>query len=187
MSAVRDIIEPVGVTPLYQSTPAQTLQADRLRFPGMLPREVLIFRNWLGTHESEYDSFDYNARVGAGFDPGAGWDESIRAMAIANSQKRLDVVGWKGTQATLIEVKDRAGASALGQLLTYAPLWSTAHQDLPRANMRLVTNRLQPDIGVVASYWGIAVDVVATDFSILARDRRAAPFISKLTVGVRYF
>ena len=167
-------------------TPAQKLQADRLRFPGMLPREVLIFRNWLQTHELEYDSFDYNARVGSGLDPGPGWDQSLRAMAISNSQKRIDVVTWKGTQATLIEVKDRAGASALGQLLTYAPLWSMSHQDLPRAAMRLVTNRLQPDIGVVAQYWGIAVDVVPADFSILARDRRASPFLSKFPTGVSY-
>jgi hypothetical protein len=150
----------------------------------MLPREVLIWRTWLKSHETEYDSFDYNSRIGTGFDPGAGWDDSIRAMAIANSQKRLDVVALKGSQATLIEVKDRAGASALGQLLTYMPLWSTAHQDLPRAKMRLVTNRLQPDIGVVAAFWGIDVDVVPVDFSILRRDRRASPFMAKQQPGV---
>lgn len=144
----------------------------------MLPRECLIFRNWLKSHEAEYDSFDYNSRIGTGYDPGPGWEDSIRAMAIANSQKRLDVVAWRGPQAELIEVKDRAGASALGQLLTYAPLWHTAHPDLPRASMRLVTNRLQPDIGVVARYYGIAVDVVVTDFSQLRIDRRAAPFLA---------
>ena len=165
-------------------TVAQLLQADRLRFPGMLPREVLIFKTWLASHESEYDSFDYNARIGAGFDPGAAWGESIRAMAIANSQKRLDVVAMQGSQATLCEVKDRAGAAALGQLLTYMPLWSIAHPDLPRARMRLITNRLQPDIGVVATFWGIEVDVVPCDFSVLARDRRASPFMAKQTSGI---
>lgn len=163
----------------YPPTPAQTLQADRLRFPGMLPREVLIWRNWLALHAGEFDTFQYNERVGSGYDPGPGWDESIRAMAIANSQKRLDVVAWKGNQAELIEVKDRAGASALGQVLTYMPLWSMAHADMPRARMRVVTNRLQPDIGAVATFWGITVDVVATDFSMLARDRRASPFLAK--------
>lgn len=170
----------------YPDTPAQKLQVDRLRFPGMLPREVLIFRNWLGSHESEYDSFDYNSRIGSGFDPGPSWEQSMRAMAIANSQKRLDVVAWRGTQATLIECKDRAGASALGQLLTYMPLWSQAHQDIPGAKMLLVTNRLQPDIGVVAAYYSIAVDLVPTDFSVLARDRRASPFLAKSAGPVSY-
>ena len=163
------------------TTVAQILQSQRLRYPGMLPREILIFRNWLGLHEREYDSFDYNQRIGSDLDPGPGWDASMRAMAIANSKKRIDAVGWKGSQATLIEVKDRAGAAALGQLLTYMPLWSTAHADLPPAKMLLVSNRLQPDIGVVAQFWGVSVNVVVADFSILARDRRKSPFLAKQT------
>lgn len=170
----------------YPPTPAQTLQVDRLRYPGMLPREVLIWKAWLGLHASEFDRFVYNERVGSGFDPGAGYEQSMRAMAIANSQKRLDVVAWKDSQATIIECKDRAGAAAVGQLLTYAPLWAMAHPDVPRPMLRLVSNRLQPDIGLVAAYYGIAVDVVPTDFSILARDRRASPFMSSQSTAVTY-
>lgn len=168
----------------FPPTVAQILQVARLKYPGMLPREVLIFRTWLQSHEAEYDSFDYNTRIGTGVDPGTGWDDYLRRMAVMNSQKRLDAVAWKGTQVTLIEVKDRAGASALGQLLTYMPLWSTAHPDLPPAKMLLISNRLQPDIGLVARFWGVAVDVVPTDFSILARDRRASPFMAKQIAGI---
>jgi hypothetical protein len=166
--------------------PAQTLQADRLRFPGMLPREVLIWKCWLRKHEAEYDSFSYNERIGPGYDPGPAWDQNMRTMAIANSQKRLDAVAWQGTLATLIEVKDRAGASALGQLLTYYPLWSAQHTDLPRAKMLLVTNRIQPAIDIAAAYNGVALEIVACDFSQLARDRRASPFMSPQRRGITY-
>ena len=97
---------------------AQRMQADRLRFPGMLPREILIFKTWLAQHEAEYDRFDYNFRIGAGQDPGPTWPDYIRKCAIENSQLRIDALAWKANAPTIIEVKDRAGASALGQLLT---------------------------------------------------------------------
>lgn len=166
--------------------PAQTLQADRLRFPGMLPREVLIWKTWLQTNESSYTSFDYNTRIGPGYDPGPAWADNMRLMAIANSQKRLDAVAWQGSQATLIEVKDRAGASALGQLLTYFPLWSAAHTDIPTAKMLLISNRIQPGIDTAAAWHGVAVTVIPVDFSILKRDRTASPQMPVQRRGVVY-
>ena len=149
----------------------------------MLPREVLIWRTWLTTHEREYDSFQYNLRIGPGYDPGPAWPDNLRLMAIANSQKRLDAVAWQGNLVTLIEVKDRAGASALGQLLTYYPLWSLQHTDVPRAKMLLISNRIQPGIDTAAAYHGVSVVVIPVDFSILARDRRASPFLPRQRAG----
>src|SRR5574340_323640 len=114
-------------------TPAQILEKDRLQFPGMLPREILIYREWLKTHEGDYDTFAYDELLGAGYDPGPQWEvdqesalravgvtdeaylkkyaHNMRKMAIQNSQKRADAILHKGPQATLVEVKDRAGAS----------------------------------------------------------------------------
>lgn len=164
--------------------PAQKLQADRLRFPGMLPREVLIFKNWLKDHEREYDRIEFNCRVGPGHDPGPNWPDNLRLMAIANSQKRIDACAWQGNIVTLIEVKDRAGAAALGQLLTYFPLWNKEHAGLPPAQLLMVTNRIQTGIDAATSYHGIKLDIVPTDFSILAHDRRASPFIARQRGGL---
>lgn len=166
--------------------PAQTLQSARLRYPGMLPREILIWQNWLAQNQQNYTRFEYNVRIGPGYDPGPGWPENMRLMAIANSQKRLDAVIWNGTQATLVEVKDRAGASALGQLLTYFPLWTATHTDLPRAKMLLVSNRIQPGIDVAAAFHNVAVAIVPTDFSQLARTRRSSPFLPTQRGGTVY-
>lgn len=164
--------------------PAQTLQAERLSYPGMLPRECLIYKNWLAVYGGRYDNFDYNSRIGPGYDPGPAWPEEMRRMAIANSQKRIDVVAWSGLIPTLIEVKDRAGASAIGQLMTYFPLWNADHPDLTRCSMMLVSNRAQPGIDVACKYHGVELVLVPTDFSILARDRRASPFMAKSTSGI---
>jgi len=150
-------------------TPAQRLLADRLRFPGLLPREVLILREWLRTHEREYDAWDFNVRVGAGMDPGPTFDDNIRKMALDVTRKRIDAVAVKGDSATLIEVKDRAGASAIGQLLTYLPLFRAAFPQYTTVTAMLLTNRLAPDLLPVIQATGIILAVVEVDFSSLAR------------------
>lgn len=143
------------------------MQADRLTYPGMLPREILIWQAWLKLHESEYTNYQYNVRVGRGYDPGPGYDQAIRQMAIQNSQKRIDAVAWHGPVPTLIEVKFTAGAGAVGQLVVYAPLWQIANPNTPLARLALVTNKLQPDILPALKYQGIELFEVTTDFSSL--------------------
>src|SRR5574341_2246525 len=110
-------------------TPAQTLQSERLKYPGLLPREIIILREWLRLHERDFDRFGYNVRVGDGFDPGPGFSDDVRKQAIDNSKKRIDAVGWQGSSVLLIEVKDRAGLSAIGQLIGYRPLWQQTVAD----------------------------------------------------------
>lgn len=149
-------------------TPAQTLQAERFKYPGLLPREIIVLRAWLKLHESEYDRFDYNLRIGTGFDPGPSVPDSIRQMAILNSQKRIDAVGYKGNTVTLIEVKDRAGFSAVGQLVGYLHLWQAAHPGEATPQLLLVANRTQDDIPLVANRAGIAIELVDANFSELA-------------------
>jgi hypothetical protein len=158
-------------------TPAITMQQDRLRFPGMLPREILIFKNWLKLHEAEYDRFDYNFRIGAGSDPGPTWPDEIRRCAIMNTQLRLDAVAWKGNAPTIIEVKDRAGASAIGQLVTYEAVWIKDNPQGPAPQCILVTNRLQLNMGPVIQKAGLRCDVVECDFTSLKTSLTAPGYV----------
>lgn len=151
-----------------QPTVAQLLQSERFKYPGLLPREIIVLRAWLRLREKDFDRFDYNVRIGTGFDPGPSVSDSLRQMAIANSQKRIDAVGYKGTAVTLIEVKDRAGFSAVGQLVGYLHMWQAAYPDQPRPRLLLVANRLQDDIPLVAAGAGIEIDLVEANFSELA-------------------
>ena len=151
------------------ATPAQRLQADRLRFPGLLPREVLVLKAWLVLHEKEYDRFDYNVRLGEGTDPGPTFADDVRKMAIMNSQKRVDAVAFKSDQPTLIEVKDRAGFSAVGQIVGYDALWRKQFPTSPAPKLLMVCNRFAPDILPVLQRNGIELAVVEVDFGILRR------------------
>lgn len=148
-------------------TPAQTLQQERLSYPGMLPREIIVWRNWLKLHEKEFDTFEYNVRVGAGVDPGDSFPEPERTMAIQISQKRLDALLWRGGIPTIVEVEDRPGLSGIGQLIGYEALWIKDNPARTRPNLLLVVPRINADTLHVAVRSGIRVDVVETSFEEL--------------------
>lgn len=146
------------------STPPQ---CDRGKYPGLMPRECVILAAWLREHEPEYDRFEYNVRVGRGVDPGASWPDHLRQMAMLNSQMRIDAVGWQADTPTLIEVKDQAGPTAMGQLLAYEALWRVERPGAPTPALLLVTDHLQPNMATVAEARGIRVDVVPVPASAM--------------------
>jgi hypothetical protein len=139
---------------------ALVMLADRHKLPGLLPAEILVLRAWLLLHEGEYDSFDFNVRLGSGFDPGPKYEDNIRRQWIMNTQKRLDAVGYQGNQATIIEAKRRAGLSNIGQLVGYKVLWLRDHPDTPTPKLLLVTTSVQTDIFDVAQDSNIRVEIV---------------------------
>lgn len=150
------------------STPAQQLQSDLTRFPGLRPEEVLVLRAWLKVHEKEFDRFDYNVRVGPGQDPGPTYTDDMRRMAILNSQKRIDAVGWKGSTPWIIEVKVRAQSNAIGQLVSLDALWRNDNPTSAAPVMLLIANTLAPDVPITLNRYGIRLDLIPdVDFSPL--------------------
>ncbi len=150
------------------STPAQQLQSDLTRFPGLRPEEVLVLRAWLKVHENEFDRFEYNVRVGPGQDPGPTYTDEMRRMAILNSQKRIDAVGWKSTTPWIIEVKVRAQSNAIGQLVSLDALWRNDNPTGTAPVMLLVANTLAPDVPITLNRYGIRLDLIPdVDFSLL--------------------
>ncbi len=152
------------------ATPAQRLMDLRQKYPGMAPREVIIFQQWQITHGAEFDRFDYNVRIGNGTDPGPQYSRADRDMYILNTQKRIDAVGWQGAQPTIIEVKDRATASCMSQLLTYASLWHLTFAPLPPPLLLLVTNRFSADMQLVLDRAGIKWNLVEASFNVLSNN-----------------
>lgn len=97
-------------------------QAARLKLPGMLPQETRIFEAWWKLYGYQYESAEFNVRVGTGIDPGPTVDDAARRGAILNSQYRIDAVLRTGPLVDIVEVKYRASPLALGQLLSYKVL-----------------------------------------------------------------
>jgi hypothetical protein len=169
--------------------PAIRFQADRLKYPGMQLREILIWKNWLYANGTRFDRYEYNLRLGSGVDPGPSYSDSSRRQWIANSMKRVDVVAVKGERVTIIEVEENPGNQAFGQLLGYQKLWRdrvanggppAVHitvgvdkffpPDLPldpNPSLLLVSARVGNDALAVANGLNVPVEVVPTDFSSL--------------------
>jgi hypothetical protein len=157
----------------------------------MLPREILIWKNWLYTNSTRFDRYEYNVRLGEGVDPGPSYPDSSRRMWILNSMKRADVIAVKGGRVTIIEVEENPGLTAFGQLAGYVALWRArvgnggpphVHRILgvedsfpadlpldPNPSVLLVCARVGNDALAVARSSGVAVDVIPTDFSSLAK------------------
>ena len=51
------------------------------------------------------------------------WPLWLQEMATALTQRRLDVLVVDGDAVTIVEIKQRASTSAVGQLLTYRELY----------------------------------------------------------------
>lgn len=130
-----------------------------------MPAEALILRAWLKLHAAEYDRFDYNVRVGPGQDPGDAHPDYIRRMAVMNTQRRIDAIGYKGNQATLIEVKATASLTAVGQLLGYKLFWMTDNPSFGPPTLLIVASREAAGTAQVAGEHGIQVEILPVDLS----------------------
>jgi hypothetical protein len=122
--------------------------------------EIPIWQDWLALHEKEYDRFEYDVRVGESIIPPPDIDANIASMAIDLAKKRIDVVAWKGNSPTIIEIKDFAGLTAIGQLVSYPILFVNEFPDAMPPSILLVAARLLPDVAFILDTYGIPFEVI---------------------------
>lgn len=125
-----------------------------LRFyPGLIAVEERLWRRWLRDHESEWDRFEYNVRVGEGVtarittqtgDPGL--DARLEEQYRNATKKRIDVVGSRLGETWIFEIEERPSTRALGQLYTYRQLLAKERGIVGEILLGLVCVRLGPDM-----------------------------------------
>lgn len=147
--------------------PAQGEQFRR-HFPGLIPIESLLWRVWLETHEQDYDRFEYNVHVGKGINiaPRALEDDAelqakIQKQFLQATQKKIDALGFRADAMTIIEVEERPGTRALGQLLLYRELLHDLRPPTAPTNLILVARRLGTDMRAAFERNGIEIFSVA--------------------------
>lgn len=178
---------------MANETTAQRMEHERFKFPGLLPDEILVMRAWLLFHQTEWQRFEYNVRLGPGIDPGPGFNAKMRADGIALTKLRIDAVAFRNIDAPaiatpiaspedvyrvspaavseIIEVKRRALPGNIGQLTTYFHAWMQEFPNAAPPSLRLVCNSYTPNIIPAVQQTGIKLDVVDVSFTLLRTPR----------------
>jgi hypothetical protein len=107
---------------VYDRSDLPTLLLQRY-FPERTGRETVLMRDFIKAHGQEYDRIAFSVRIGEGIAPNPDHMPGVQEMTRFNSRMRIDMLGWKGNQADIIEVKERVLASVLGQLIAYRQMF----------------------------------------------------------------
>lgn len=112
----------------------------------MGPGDKAIWSAYLIHGAAQFAPFTYDLRVGEGAFVGPNPDRLTQSIAAALTRKRIDVLYFDNGIPVIVEVKQRAGLTAVGQLLGYQKLFMQDNPTLPKPKLVLVTDVLQPDM-----------------------------------------
>lgn len=130
------------------------------KYPHLMVNDVVIWERYLDQHAKEWDSFEYDVRVGEGQQPNPEHPKYIQSMAVALSEKRIDVVGHRGSHVWIIEVKPSAMLSAVGQLISYQILYEERFPGSGPTELMVITDRVGPDLENLCKKFHISIAVV---------------------------
>lgn len=142
-------------------TPAEVLAAVQL--PGATMLETLLAQAFIRKYPNAYDDFQFNVRLGAGSDPGPGYDASTRRMNVLLTQKRADMVTEKQGFYSIWELKARAGLAALGQLLGYQAMWQASGRPVLGMELGIITRLVDADVDLALKAHSIRVEIFDSD------------------------
>ena len=135
--------------------------AEKLKkYPHLMVNDVVIWERYLDKYAQGWDSFEYDVRVGEGQQPNPEHPKNIQLMAVALTEKRIDVIGWIRGKVVIIEVKPSAMLSAVGQLISYQILYEERYPEAGRTELMIVTDRIGPDLEHLCKKLRISIAVV---------------------------
>jgi len=131
-----------------------------VKYPHMRPKEVPIWERCLKAEVLKPIRIDYDVHLGKGAPIDPAWPEWLKKVVEATSRKRADVVLETRDELWIIEVKERIGFSALGQLLGYGVLLLDEWRPRKPVRLACVCSELSYDLEPVLEEFGIVVWVV---------------------------
>jgi len=85
-----------------------------LRYAHLGPEDVRIWDKFIETHPDYFQMVAYDVKVGEGREYPKSELPEIKEDLVYLSKKRIDVVGFKGEDVFVIEIKPKANLSAVG-------------------------------------------------------------------------
>lgn len=130
------------------------------RYPGLLQKDAQLWDQFLEKWGREYDSFDYNVRVGQGAKIDDTLPDYIQYMAKALTQKRIDAVGYSRGEIWLIEVTGYARVGTLGQVEAYQALYQETYSPDRPLQMAIVCHYADRDLARLYVQRGVSLFVL---------------------------
>lgn len=134
--------------------------AKRYWYPHMMPEDVAIWQRFIEAYPDAYDTVAYDVKVGEVPDFVAGHEDEAMQAQGPLYQRKIDVVGYKGDQIDIIELKPRASTSAFGQVNAYRHLFELEYSPPEKPRAIVMTDQLLPQMEMLAAAAGVEMIVV---------------------------
>jgi len=132
----------------------------RRKYPHMIQEEAMIWDRFVDKFPKRYTSVDYDFRVGEGQQTELPFPENYERMITMLTQHRIDALAWIGDFPTIIEVKNRAVLSTIGQLIGYKTLFENDFPHIEKPGTLCVCASISKDVKNVFDAQEIPVEVV---------------------------
>jgi len=129
-------------------------------YPNVRETETLIWERILAKFPDAYDEVAYNVKVGEGALIPEGTEENLAFDFKTLTQRKIDVIGFKGSTIDIIELKPYAGTGAVGQVKSYGILYKKTYDANAQPNLIVMTDVEQRDTKTVADEEGIKLIIV---------------------------
>lgn len=129
-------------------------------YPNMREAETLIWERFLAAQPDAYDEVAYNVKVGEGAVIPEGTQQEIADDFTMLTQRKIDVVGFKGNNIDIIELKPYAGTGAVGQVKAYGVLYKNTYDANAKPNLIVMSDVEQRDTRTVAEAEGVKLIII---------------------------
>ncbi len=125
------------------------------KYPGMKPEDIAAWERFIDTNPGYFETVDYNVPCGPGAPVNPDHAPEIQYDHTILTQKKIDVVGYRGDAVTIVEVKPIADMRALGQVITYKHLYAIDHPDAGVLTGVVVAGDIERDLPAVYATQGV--------------------------------
>jgi len=112
----------------------------------MMPEDTALWNRFLHDHPKINATVAYDVHVGTPSPTPKDFPPPYKYMVDRLSTKRIDVVLFFPTETLVTEIKPYAGTTAIGQVLSYVPLFHRDFPHEPKPRPCIITDTPQPDI-----------------------------------------
>jgi len=118
-------------------------------------RDFIIWQRYHTFHWESFQKFYFDAAVGLGAAMPADTPDKLAKHWTRLTQKRIDVIGIRKDAVWIIEVRDSAGTSALGAVLSYMHLIRDDNPFSLPLRGAILTDHADRDMRAVMKDYGI--------------------------------